>query len=199
MTTAAAVDGTPLKTAAAAPDTKPRVTKPDIVGNYPCAVPLPPGTEAPAFELPSSQGAPRSLHDIAGDGPALLAFFKTGCPTCQMAFPVYTELERRYGDAVPVVAVSQDTLARTVPWLEDKGFAGVALDDQSDGYAVSETYAVTTVPTLFLVEGGTIADVSQAWDRERVNDLARRLGERTGRDTSAVSSEGDGLPAFKPG
>ena len=163
-------------------------------------MPLPPGSEAPAFELPSSHGgAPRSLDDVSGGGPALLAFFKTGCPTCQLAFPVYAELERRYGDAVPVVAVSQDALAKTVPWLEGKGFAGLALDDHSDGYAVSEAYAVTTVPTLVLVDGKTGADVSEGWDRDRVNDLARRLGERTGRDRSAVRSEGDGLPAFKPG
>jgi peroxiredoxin len=162
-------------------------------------VPLAPGAEAPAFELPSSDGVTRSLDDLTGAGSALLAFFKTGCPTCQLAFPVYAELERRYGDVVPVVAVSQDALAKTVPWLEDKGFAGVALDDQSDGYAVSEAYAVTTVPTLVLVDGDTVADVSQGWDRDRVNQLARQLGERTGRDRSAVSSEGDGLPAFKPG
>ena len=162
-------------------------------------MPLPPGAEAPGFELPSSDGAPRSLDGLTSGGAALLAFFKIGCPTCQMAFPVYAELERRYGDAVPVVAVTQDSLARTVPWLEDKGFAGVVLDDESDGYAVSETYAVTTVPTLVLVDGNTVTDVSQGWDRDEVNDLARRLGERTGRETSAVSSDGDGLPVFKPG
>ncbi|MDP8976550.1 MAG: TlpA family protein disulfide reductase [Actinomycetota bacterium] len=162
-------------------------------------MPLPPGAEAPAFELPSSHGATRSLDDVTGGGPAVLAFLKTGCPTCQMAFPVYAELERRYGDAVPVVAVSQDDLAKTVPWLEDKGFAGEALDDQSDDYAVSEAYAVTTVPTLVLVDGNTVAEVSQGWDRDRVNHLARQLAERTGRDPSAVSSEGDGRPAFKPG
>jgi peroxiredoxin len=162
-------------------------------------VPLQPGAEAPAFELPSSDGEATSLDDIAGDGPVLLAFFKTGCPTCQTAFPVYAELERRYGAAVPVAAVSQDSLAKTVPWLRDKGFAGVALDDQSDGYAVSAAYAVTTVPTLVLVEAGTVVDVTQGWDRDRVNALARDLGERTGGDTSAVSTEGDGRPAFKPG
>ena len=163
-------------------------------------MPLPPGAEAPSFELPASDGGgTRSLEDIAGDGPALLAFFKTGCPTCQLAFPVYGELERRYGNAVPVVAVSQDTPAKTVPWLDDRGFDGPALDDDSDGYAVSAAYGVTTVPTLVLVEGRKVVDVSQGWDRDRVNALARMLAERTGGDGSAVSTEGDGRPAFKPG
>jgi thiol-disulfide isomerase/thioredoxin len=163
-------------------------------------VPLPPGTEAPTFELPSSDaGAPRSLGDLTRDGRAVLAFFKTGCPTCQLAFPVYGELERRYGDEVPVVAVSQDSMAKTVPWLEDKGFAGTALDDESDHYAVSRSYAVTSVPTLVMVDDGEVVATSQGWDREAVNDWARRLGEMTGRETSPVSTEGDGRPAFKPG
>ncbi len=162
-------------------------------------MPLPPGAEAPAFELPSSDGGASSLDDLTAAGPVLLAFFKTGCPTCQLAFPVYAELERRYGDAVPVVAVSQDTLAKTVPWLEDEGFAGLALDDASDGYAVSDAYAVTSVPTLVLVDAGMVVATSEAWDRERANAWARQLGEHTGRDASPVSREGDGLPAFKPG
>ncbi len=149
--------------------------------------------------MPSAEGGRRSLSDLTARGPALLAFFKTGCPTCQLAFPVYAELERRYGDVVPVVAVTQDSLATTAPWLADKGFAGPALDDASDHYAVSEAYAVATVPTLVLVEDGKVAATSEGWDRDRANAWARQLGERTGRDTSPVSSEGDGLPLFKPG
>ena len=162
-------------------------------------MPLAPGAPAPAFDLPSADGGRRSLSHLTARGSALLAFFKTGCPTCQLAFPVYAELERRYGDAVPVVAVTQDSLATTTPWLEDNGFAGPALDDASDGYAVSEAYAVTTVPTLVLVEDGKVVATSEGWDRDRANAWARQLGERTGRDTSPVSTDGDGLPSFKPG
>lgn len=163
-------------------------------------MPLPPGAQAPSFELPSSHdGAARSLADLTGDGPAVLAFFKTGCPTCQTAFPVYAELERRYGDAVPVVAVTQDALSETIPWLQDKGFAGTALDDASGGYAVSEAYEVSTVPTLVMVEDGRVLAFTQAWDRDTVNAWARQLGERLGRETSPVSTEEDGRPAFRPG
>ena len=163
-------------------------------------MPLPPGAEAPSFELPAADGGtPRSLDDLTAVGPALLVFFKTGCPTCQLAFPVYAELERRYGDSVPVVAVSQDSLAKAVPWLEDKGFAGVVLDDASGGYAVSDSYAVRSVPTLVLVDDGMVVATSEAWDRDRANAWAQQLGEATGRYVSPVSREGDGLPVFKPG
>ena len=162
-------------------------------------MPLPEGAEAPAFSLPSSDGSHRSLADLTGEGPALLAFFKTGCPTCQMAFPVYGELERRYGDVLPVVAVSQDSLDTTVPWLEDKGFAGLALDDASDRYQISAAYDVQVVPTLVLVEDGRVVATSEAWDREGANLWAAELGRRTGREASPVSTEGDGRPTFKPG
>ncbi len=162
-------------------------------------MPLPPGAPAPSFDLPSGDGGRLSLADVTARGAALLAFFKMGCPTCQLAFPVYAELQRRYGDAVPVVAVTQDPLSATQPWLDDKGFAGPALDDASDGFAVSDAYEVTTVPTLVLVEDGKVAVTSEGWDRDRANAWARYLGERTGRDTSPVSTEGDGLPVFKPG
>lgn len=162
-------------------------------------MPLPPGAPAPSFDLPSAGGDRLSLSDLTARGPALLAFFKAGCPTCKLAFPVYAELQRRYGDAVPVVAVTQDPLPTTLPWLEDNGFAGPALDDASDAYAVSDAYGVTTVPTLVLVEDGKVVSTSEAWDRDRANAWARQLGERTGRDTSPVSTEGDGLPLFKPG
>ncbi len=167
-------------------------------------MPLAPGSKAPDFRLPSTDDrsqTSRSPADLAGPAstPVLLAFFKTGCPTCQLAFPVYAELERRYGDAIPVVAVSQDPPERTVPWLHERGFAGPSLDDSSDNYAVSKAYDVQTVPTLVMVQDGQVVAFSEAWDRDEVNDWARRLGEHTGRDTSPVSTEGDGLPAFKPG
>ncbi len=162
-------------------------------------MPLPVDTDAPHFELPSADGRPRSLGDLSAGGAVMLAFFRTGCPTCALAFPVYGEMERRYGAAVPLVAVSQDSLAEAVPWLRDKGFAGLALDDESDGYAVSDAYGVTTVPTLVLVDGGRVVAVSEGWDRDRVNAWAALLGQRTGGDTSPVSTEGDGRPVFKPG
>ena len=162
-------------------------------------MPLPVGTPAPDFALADSAGATRSLAEIAAGGATLLAFFKTTCPTCSLAFPAYGEIERRYGDVVPVVAVSQSALDVAVPWLGELGFAGPVLDDESGGFAVSRAYAVHSVPTLVLVEDGLVVATSEAWDRDRVNQLAGELGARTGRDTSPVSTEGDGRPVFKPG
>lgn len=162
-------------------------------------MPLPVGADAPPFSLPDADGVPRALADLAPGGAALLAFLKTSCPTCRLAFPVYGELERRYGDALPVVAVTQTTMATTVAWLEEMGFAGPVLDDEQGRFAVSSAFGVGSVPTLVLVADGTVAATSEAWDRDRVNGWARELGRRTGRDGSPVSTEADGRPVFKPG
>ena len=97
------------------------------------------------------------------------------------------------------MAVSQDPLPKTVPWLDEKGFAGLALDDASGHYAASNAYGVEVVPTLVLVEDGRVVTTTQAWDRDQANAWAAELGRRTGRDATPVSTDGDGLPAFKPG
>lgn len=151
------------------------------------------------FTLPDGDGRPRSFDDVTAAGPALLAFFKTTCPTCRLAMPVIGELERRYGDVIPVVAVTQTAIGATRPWLEEVGFAGPVLDDEQDRFDVSRAYDVQTVPTVVLVDGGRVVATTEAWDRDAMNAWAVNLGGRTGRDTSPVSVEGDGRPVFKPG
>lgn len=162
-------------------------------------MPLPVGADAPRFRLVDGEGTPRSLTDLTAGGPVLLVFFKTSCPTCRLALPVVAELERRYGDVVPVVAVTQTAMATTLPWLDEQGFAGLVLDDERSQFAVSRAYEVRTVPTLVLVEAGRVASTGEAWDRDRMNAWARDLAARSGRQAGPVSTEGDGRPAFRPG
>ena len=149
------------------------------------AVPLAPGRPAP--ELPLA-------------GSAVLAFFKTGCPTCQLSFPVWGELARRYGEVVPVLGVAQDPPAVAEPWLAERGFAGPTIDD-SDGYALSRAFDIDVVPTLVLVgSDGVVAEVGEGWSRDDANAWDDRLAALTGRPSPGpMSKEDDGLPAFKPG
>lgn len=138
--------------------------------------------------------------DVGLPGAAVLAFFKTSCPTCRLAFPVYGELHKRFGDAVPVVAVSQDPLPAARRWLDEMGFEGPVLDDTTGSYAASTAYDLDSVPTTVLIgDDGTVRHVVVGWDRDGVNELARLLGDDTGRFTAPVSTEADGRPAFKPG
>ena len=129
----------------------------------------------------------------------VLAFFKSTCPTCRLSFPVYARLERAYGDAIPIVAIAQDPLDVARRWLDERGFAGPAVDDARTTYAVSRAYEIDSVPTLVLVRDGTVTATTEGWDRDEANAWAQRLAEVTGHDPIVVSTPDDGLPDFKPG
>ena len=161
-------------------------------------MPLAVGTQAPTFRLPAGDGEPRTLEQLGS--PAVLAFFKTSCPTCQLAFPVFGELERRFRGTASVVAVAQDPMLEAQPWLTELGFEGDVLDDSLGRYEVSRAYGVQTVPTLVLVNTeGEVDRVAEGWTRDGVNAVAARLGELTGGPTGPVSTPEDGLPPHKPG
>ncbi len=147
--------------------------------------------------MPPLAGTPAPA--IAPAGPVLLVFFKNSCPTCQLALPAFGELARRYGERLPVVAVSQDAASKARPWLDERGFLGSLIDD-ADGYPLSEAFAIRSVPTVVLVDDATVVDVSEAWDRDRVNEWDTDLAARTGIESPGpLSTPGDGRPPFKPG
>lgn len=162
-------------------------------------MPIATGKPAPDFTLLGESGDV-SLGDLTADGPALLLFYKNSCSTCQLAFPVYGELHRRYGDGIPVVAIAQEQIEKARPWLDEREFEGPVLDDLRNRFGASDAYEIDTVPTLVLVGAdGAVEHVTQGWDRQDANDWAQRLGELSGRTTDPVSEEGDGLPPFRPG
>ena len=78
---------------------------------------------------------------------------------------------------------------------------GMTFSSTTDGppYPVSEAYGIEVVPTLVLVDAGTVADVVVSWDRDGWNRVVRELAERSGEPFRPVSEPGDGLPAFRPG
>jgi hypothetical protein len=56
------------------------------------------------------------------------------------------------------------------------------------------------VPTAFLLDGDrTVLDSVEAWDREGLNGMSRRLAEMLDSAYLSISEEADGLPAFRPG
>lgn len=148
-------------------------------------MPIEPGAQAPP--LPGAE---------VGDGPAAIVFYKVTCSTCQLAAPAMERLSARASDRF--VAVAQDPPPRVQEFAGEYGVTFPSLVD-TEPYDVSNAYGIRTVPTVFLVDGGRVEDVVEAWDREAWNRVTRRLGELTGQDLEPVSEEGDGLPPFKPG
>jgi peroxiredoxin len=104
----------------------------DVVAASDVALEAPPvaaGDIAPDFVLRGAHGGERRLADLIAAGPALLVFFKTTCKASKIALPLYGELDRRYGDVVPVLAIAQDPVEVAQPWLADQRFAGPVLAD----------------------------------------------------------------------
>ena len=55
------------------------------------------------------------------------------------------------------------------------------------------------MPTLVLVDSGSVTDVAESWDRDGWNRIVEGLAERRGESVQPVSRPGDGLPSFRPG
>lgn len=149
------------------------------------------GVAGPAFRLRNLAGGETSLSELTSKGPVLLAFFKVSCPTCQLAFPY---LERLKDGKLPVVGISQDDSSDTREFLEEFHLSmPMLLDEKRNGYAASNAYGISTVPSLFQVEAdGTI---SHAWNGWSKSDM-RELGERAGNE---LIRQSDKVPEFKPG
>ena len=150
------------------------------------------GARAPSFELKSLDGKKRSLEDILGSGPALLAFYKVSCPVCQLTAPYLERLAA--GSGLQVVAISQDDDSSTKGFNQRFGVTFPTLLDQSkENYPASNAFGITSVPSLFLVEkdGG----IAQAFSGFSKRDL-EAVGERAG--VKPFQPE-DNVPDWKAG
>jgi peroxiredoxin len=150
------------------------------------------GRQAPDFRLATLDGAVAALSELASSGPVVLVFFKASCPTCQLTLP-YLERLKDNGN-LRIVAISQDDAAATRRFHQAYGITlQTLLDDRTAGYAASNAFGISQVPTAFQVEsGGTI---SHAWEGFSKADM-EALGQRAG---ITVFGPGDHVPVWKPG
>jgi peroxiredoxin len=146
--------------------------------------PLKPGTEAP--EIPG----------VERDGARVLFFYKVTCPTCQLSAPIAERLHEHMGERF--VGIGQDPKEKLDQFGEELGTTFATVSDQPP-YSLSDAYGIRVVPTVFVLDGGTIVDVVESWDRDGWNRVAAKAGQLVGKPAGAVSWEGDGLPPFKPG
>jgi peroxiredoxin len=166
------------------------------------------GTNAPDFSLPAlvdgkadgkgngkvdaNDGSKFSLQSALKQGPVLAAFFKVSCPTCQYTFPFLERIHKAHGDKkITVVGISQNDRHDTSAFLKEYGITFLTLLDDPNGYAVSNAYGLTNVPTLFLIgQDGKIEISSVGWVKLEVEDINRKL---SGAQQSAPP------PIFLPG
>ena len=153
---------------------------------------LDPGSPAPDFRLPQLDGDPVALREILAKGPALIAFYKTTCPVCQLTFPFLERIHK--GGTLPVYAVSQDGAEDTREFNREFGIAlPTLLDSARSGYAVSNAFGISSVPSMFLIgRDGVVARVIEGWSKRDIESLCALAGAR-------VIRQGDNVPEWKAG
>ena len=144
---------------------------------------------------PGSEAPPVHGLDMYA-GPRALWFHKVTCPVCQLAAPVAQRMAAAHPELA--VGVGQDPEDRLAAFRSAYGITFPVVSDPPP-YRASDGYGLTVVPTLVLVQDGTVTDVVESWDRDGYNRVSARLAELTGNEPVAISSEGDGLPPFRPG
>jgi peroxiredoxin len=154
--------------------------------------PLEAGAHAPEFRLPRLDGGEISLDEIKANGPALLAFYKTSCPVCQLALPFIERLHQ--AGKLPIYGISQNDAADTREFAKRYGLTfPMLLDLESKRFPVSNAYGLTNVPTMFLVErDGTIGQTIHGWNKQQVAALGASNGV-------AVIRPDDNVPEWKAG
>jgi peroxiredoxin len=153
---------------------------------------LDPGSPAPDFRLPQLDGGPVALQEILAKGPALIAFYKTTCPVCQLTFPFLERIHK--GGTLPVYAVSQDGAEDTREFNREFGIAlPTLLDSARSGYAVSNAFGISSVPSMFLIgRDGVVARVIEGWSKRDIESLGELAGAQ-------VFRQGDNVPEWKAG
>jgi thiol-disulfide isomerase/thioredoxin len=146
----------------------------------------------------TSVGSPApEIADATQEGPHALVFYKVTCPTCQMAAPAIDGFERAYPGRIR--GIGQDPAAKLSSFAREFGMGFRSVSDAAP-YLASKAYGIEHVPTLVVVDAeGRVADVVESWDRDGYNRASSALASLLGVPPAAISVEGDGLPAFRPG
>jgi peroxiredoxin len=155
-----------------------------------------PGDLLPKLELSDAKGRPASLPA----GEVVYAFFKTTCPTCELAWPFLDRVRRAAeGGALSVVAVSQDGPEEAGQFAARTRTSIRTLFDPPpwDG---SNALGLETVPTFLQVAAdGRIRQTSVGFQKSVMSALAARAAQLAGRPLAEFFRPGESVPELRPG
>jgi cytochrome c biogenesis protein CcmG/thiol:disulfide interchange protein DsbE len=159
------------------------------------------GKTAPGFSLKSLDNKEYSLSDLIERGPVVAAFFKISCPVCQFTFPFLERLYKRYGgERVTFLGISQDDAKSSQKFAKEYGITFPIVLDDPNGYAVSNAYGLTNVPTIFLINTDAAVKVSSmGFDKKDLETIAAYLAELKKISLSPLFRPDEVVPSNKPG
>jgi thiol-disulfide isomerase/thioredoxin len=132
------------------------------------------GTQAPAFAFQDARGQPLTMAAFRGK-PTLVNLWATWCAPCIVEMPSLDRLAAREGDALNVVALSQDLDGRApvTQFFGQRGFRDLQANLDPQMQFMSEL-RLDTLPTTILYD----ADGREVW---RMVGLADWESERVAR------------------
>lgn len=156
-----------------------------------------PGHRAPVAELPRLGGG---TVELPGGAPlTLLAFYKASCPTCRWAMPFVQTLHERARGLTVVGIASEDDASEAAVFAQELGLT-FPIGLESAPWDVSRAYALSTVPTLFLVDGaGRVKRASPGFAKEDFRAVAAEAAALHGGAPADPFPEGVAVPEFRPG
>src|SRR5205807_7344499 len=138
--------------------------------------------------MPQIESAP-AISGLQPGKKALLVFFETDCPTCQLALPYLNSLAQ---SSVQILGISQDDEESTRAFVQQLHISFPVEVDH--GLKLSRSYDPQSVPAIFLLDSsGHLVRSITGFDKAGLNDLAAELGQ------PPIAPEHDGNPAWKPG
>lgn len=156
------------------------------------------GDSAATFSLSGLRGRRWSFPEDAAGKPALLVFFETDCPTCQLTIPYLNRLFEVLRDQANVIGISQDAEPRTASLTARLPITFPVLLDE--GLVVTRQFDPQAVPTLFLLRpDGVVARTQSGFDKSDLNAIASDLSRMTGVDPFIIAEPFDGAPERKMG
>ena len=163
---------------------------------------LPVGAPAPDFELFTLSEDRFRLHEELKEGPILLTFYKSSCPTCQLTLPLIQKLfmAAKPNSLVQCCGISQDSDTETRIFSSKNGLYFPTLIDKHP-YLVSSEYELRFVPTLFLVDQGGIIQIAEfGFSKSTLNAVATQMKIDLEREANILfGKEYEDLPDFRPG
>lgn len=160
-----------------------------------------PGGVAPDFDLPVLGGSYRELRDLVHPGGGILIFFKTTCSTSTLLLTHIGPLaDALAAEEREFLAVGQGTEEELAGYRDHHALRfPIACDKEP--YRASLAYAVTTVPTLFVIDGaGRIAERVEGFLKSEVLALGPAVEQALALgDVPPVLERADEMPDAKPG